>query len=108
MESASKTHIMYSVGMSYAQLRKYLKHLMDRGFLGWSDDTYPGGLYTVTDKGRALLESIERIERMLYIENDASTKPRVVATSAKPLARISASAFENGIEFRDRVSSHRS
>src|SRR6266542_1401985 len=65
MESASKTHIMYRVGMSYAQLSKYLDNLMDRGFLAWTDDTYPSGLYTITEEGRRLLESVERIEEML-------------------------------------------
>ena len=89
MESASKTHIMYRVGMSYAQLRKYLDNLMDRGFLAWSDDTYPGGLYTITNDGRALLEAIERIEEMLYIEpNGAGTKPNPAAMTSQPAARI--------------------
>lgn len=65
MGRASKTQIMYRAAMSYSQLQKYLDYLLDRDFLNLVRGGYPGGTYHVTDKGRELLESIERIEEVL-------------------------------------------
>ncbi len=65
MGEASRTHIMYRAGMSYTQLNKYLDYLVERGFLLWSAEKYPSGIYRVSPDGRLLLESIERIEEML-------------------------------------------
>ena len=69
MKQASKTQIMYRVSMSYAQLEKYLDYLMTRGFLDWNTYEYRGGTYIVTQEGKALLESIERIEELLNFSN---------------------------------------
>ncbi len=69
---ASKTHIMYSVGMSYAQLQKYLDYLMERGFLVRSlenSDRYRGGTYRISQEGKQLLQWIEKIEELLTVGN---------------------------------------
>ncbi len=65
MGRASKTQIMYRAAMSYSQLQKYLDYLLDRDFLNLVQGGYPGGTYHVTEKGRELLESIEKIEEVL-------------------------------------------
>ncbi len=65
MGRASKTQIMYRAAMSYSQLQKYLDYLLDRDFLNLEKGGYPGGTYFVTDKGRELLGSIEKIEEVL-------------------------------------------
>jgi predicted transcriptional regulator len=65
MGEASRTQIMYRAGMSYTQLNKYLDYLVERGFLLWSAEKYPSGVYSVRKDGELLLESIEKIEEML-------------------------------------------
>ncbi len=65
MGRASKTQIMYRAAMSYSQLQKYLDYLLDREFLRLEQGGYPGGTYHVTEKGRELLGSIEKIEEVL-------------------------------------------
>lgn len=92
MGRASKTQIMYRAAMSYSQLQKYLEYLLDRSFLKLERGGYPGGTYHVTEKGRELLESIEKIEEVLSfgegtqsIENisEAIGTSRVQSTPSK-------------------------
>jgi predicted transcriptional regulator len=55
VEGALKTHIMYGANLSYAQLRRYLPLLLERGLLeartekGWM-------VYTTTREGVKLLK----------------------------------------------------
>ncbi len=65
---ASKTQVMYSASMSYAQLQKYLDYLISRGFLVRDTDGYPRGIFRVTREGKMLLKSIEKIEELLTID----------------------------------------
>ena len=69
MGQASKTQIMYRVGMSYAQLQKYLDYLVGRGFLVRNAHKYPGGIYIVSQEGKLLLESIEKLEELLTFDS---------------------------------------
>ena len=69
LRQASKTQVMYRVGMSYAQLQKYLNYLVERGFLIHGSSRYPGGIYRVSQEGERLLQSIEKIETILYSDN---------------------------------------
>ena len=49
-----KTHLLYSVGLSYLQLQKYLGFLRSNGFVKSN-----GALYKTTDKGFGLIEEFE-------------------------------------------------
>ena len=69
MGQASKTQIMYRVGMSFAQLQKYLDYLLERGFLIRNSFKTPGAIYSVSQEGKSLLQSIERIEQLLAFDN---------------------------------------
>jgi predicted transcriptional regulator len=62
---ASKTQIMYSSNMSYRQLERYLQLLVGRGFLQPVVKPNPGVKYRVTEKGQALLQSIEAVLKLL-------------------------------------------
>jgi len=57
-DGAKKTHIMYGANLSFDQLEKYLKLLLDKGLLdGRSTER---GNYSVTDRGRRyLLEFVQ-------------------------------------------------
>jgi len=58
---AGKTEIMYSVNMSYAQLQKYLKFLLDLNLIDKVTYGNPMVTYRVTEKGLRLLRSIDSI-----------------------------------------------
>jgi predicted transcriptional regulator len=62
---AGKTEIMYTANMSYSQIQKYLKYLVDQGFINKVnvDDTMVA--YQVTDSGLKLLKIIDALMDML-------------------------------------------
>jgi predicted transcriptional regulator len=62
---AGKTEIMYSANMSYSQIQKYLSFLIGHGFIDRLEIGNPVVTYRVTEKGLALLRSIETILEVL-------------------------------------------
>lgn len=62
---AGKTRIMYQVGMSYAQLERYLGFLMERGFLIKETGRNPSTIYYPSQMGLELLQRIERTNELL-------------------------------------------
>lgn len=65
---AGKTKIMYSVNMSYAQLQKYLGFLVSQGFIDKVEMGNPSVTYRVTEKGLALLKSIDAVLEALNLD----------------------------------------
>ena len=70
---AGKTEIMYSVNMSYFQLQKYLKFLLERGLIDRVALGNPSITYRVTRKGLEVLKSIDSV--MEALELDQPGKP---------------------------------
>jgi len=62
---AGKTEIMYSANMSYFQLQKYLKFLLDLKLIDKVTVGNPMVTYRVTKKGLRLLRSIDSILEIL-------------------------------------------
>ena len=62
---AGKTEMMYSANMSYQQLQKYLKFLLELGLVDKVAVGNPVVTYRVTKKGLSLLKSIDYILEML-------------------------------------------
>ena len=62
---AGKTEIMYSANMSYFQLQKYLKFLLELKLIDKVTVGNPMVTYRVTKKGLRLLRSIDSILEML-------------------------------------------
>ena len=57
------THILYGGNLSHDRLKKYLKELIDAGFISQIDEknhTY----YILTDKGYKFIEEFKKIEEM--------------------------------------------
>ena len=53
-----KTRIMYGANLSYDMLTRYLDFLLERGFVQVN-----GHSYSVTDRGQALIQDLERVGR---------------------------------------------
>ena len=67
---AGKTEIMYSANMSYFQLQKYLKFMLELKLI---DRVYVGNpivTYRVTKKGLRLLRSIDSILEILELREE--------------------------------------
>ena len=65
---AGKTEIMYSANMSYAQLQKYLKFLLELNLIDKVTYGNPMVTYRITEKGLRLLRSIDGILETLQLK----------------------------------------
>jgi len=63
----SKTHIMYGANLSFRQLERYLKLLVDGGFLSVSEErrSKVTKLFVTTDNGVSFLEAYRRLEEIV-------------------------------------------
>ena len=66
---AGKTEIMYSANMSYSQIQKYLGFLISHNFIDRVEVGNPVVTYRVTEKGLALLRSINTILEVLELRD---------------------------------------
>ncbi len=96
---ASKTQIMYRVGMRHDQLHKYLDYLMERSFLNCDSTRYPGAVYHVSQDGKLLLQSIEKIEGLLN-SADGAASPENISESL-------AASRSGGIDYRSNMQENR-
>ena len=67
---AGKTEIMYSANMSYAQLQKYLKFLLELKLIDRVTVGNPVITYRITKKGLELLRSIDNILLILELRKE--------------------------------------
>ena len=67
---AGKTEIMYSANMSYHQLQKYLKFMLQLGLITKVTVGNPVVTYRVTRKGLRLLRSIEGVLEVLELNEE--------------------------------------
>ena len=67
---AGKTEIMYSVNMSFKQLQKYLKFMLELQLIDRVTVGNPVVTYRVTKKGLRLLHSIDSILETLEIRTE--------------------------------------
>ena len=67
---AGKTEIMYSANMSYAQLQKYLKFLLELELIDRVAVGNPVITYRVTKKGLRLLRGIDDILEILELRGE--------------------------------------
>lgn len=67
---AGKTEIMYSANMSYFQLQKYLKFLLQLKLIDKVTVGNPAVTYRVTRKGLRLLRNIDSILEVLGLREE--------------------------------------
>jgi predicted transcriptional regulator len=57
------THILYGGNLSHDRLKKYLKELIDAGFIAQTEEKGKT-FYTLTEKGYKFIEEFKKIEEM--------------------------------------------
>ena len=67
---AVKTKIMYNANMSYSQMKKYLRFLINQGYLDSVRAGNPSVMYQATDRGLNLLKSIDGFIEILGLNDD--------------------------------------
>ena len=67
---AGKTEIMYSANMSYFQLKKYLKFLLDRGLITEVTLGNPSVTYRITPAGLKVLRNIDELLETLGLREE--------------------------------------
>lgn len=68
-EPHKKTHVMYNANLSYDLTVNYLKELQELGLVTASD-----GLYTITDKGRQVLDLLNQYVQAKKTLNQIAVK----------------------------------
>ena len=68
--SEAKTHIMYGANLSFRQLERYLKLLVDGGFLRMTEErrSKVTKLFVTTDSGVSFLEAYRRLEEIVKVK----------------------------------------
>ena len=62
---ATKTRIMYSAYLSYAQVKEYLGFLLKRDIIRYEEGS---SLYKLSERGMKLLEAYEGIREMIALD----------------------------------------
>ncbi len=62
---ATKTRIMYSAYLSYAQVKEYLSFLLERDLIRYEEGS---GLYKLSVRGMKVLEAYEGISEMIALD----------------------------------------
>jgi predicted transcriptional regulator len=62
---ATKTRIMYSAYLSYAQVKEYLSFLIERNLIWYEQGS---GLYKLSERGLQLLKAYEGISDMITLD----------------------------------------
>jgi predicted transcriptional regulator len=62
---ATKTRIMYSAYLSYAQVKEYLGFLLQRDLIRYEEGS---GLYKLSERGMKLLQTCEGISEIIGLE----------------------------------------
>ena len=65
---AGKTEIMYTVNLSYSQIQKYLRNLLELGLLDEVRQDTRSVIYRIPRKGLDLLTAIENMHEVLRLE----------------------------------------
>ena len=67
---ATKTRIMYSAYLSYAQVKEYLSFLIERNLIWYEQGS---GLYKLSERGLQLLRAYEGISDMITLDGQKIT-----------------------------------
>jgi len=77
MNGATKTRLMYSAYLSYAQVQEYLQYLTEKRLISFDQDTHT---YKLTEQGLHFLRVYDEISDIVSLKNS-----QVPGTTAPPL-----------------------
>jgi predicted transcriptional regulator len=66
MKGATKTRLMYSAYLSYAQVQEYLRYLVERKLVSLEETTHA---YTLTEQGLHFLKVYDEISEIVSMKN---------------------------------------
>lgn len=66
MNGATKTRLMYSAYLSYAQVQEYLQFLMERRLIGFEKETHA---YKLTEQGLRFLRVYDEISAIVSLNS---------------------------------------
>jgi len=66
MNGATKTRLMYSAYLSYAQVQEYLQYLTDRRLISFDPETHA---YKLTEQGLHFLRVYDEISAIVSLKN---------------------------------------
>lgn len=69
---ATKTRIMYSAYLSYAQVKEYLSFLIERDLIRYEEGS---SLYKLSERGMQLLQAYEGISDMISLNGPKVVNP---------------------------------
>src|ERR1039457_5431752 len=70
MNGATKTRLMYSAYLSYAQVQEYLQYLTERRLISLEEGTHA---YTLTEQGLHFLRVYDEISDIVSLKNTETT-----------------------------------
>src|SRR5579862_9447053 len=70
MHGATKTRLMYSAYLSYAQVQEYIEFLMQRGLISFSEETHA---YSLTEQGLRFLKVYDEISAIVSLNAENSS-----------------------------------
>jgi predicted transcriptional regulator len=77
MNGATKTRLMYSAYLSYAQVQEYLQYLTEKRLINFDEDTHA---YKLTEQGLHFLRVYDEISDIVSLKNS-----EIPGTTAAPL-----------------------
>ena len=66
LKGVKVTHLMYKANLSYYTLHKYLATMSKQGLLVKASNGDGYEVYSVTDKGRIVLDKLREVEHILH------------------------------------------
>ena len=73
LRGAKKTRIMYRANLNFLRFKKYLSELLDGSLIAMVNNPDSGGVvYKTTEKGKALLEVLKKVERFISVKEAKS------------------------------------
>jgi predicted transcriptional regulator len=67
-ESVKKTHMMYRANLNHVSFNKYFLILLEQGYFVEVDDPDGGIMYRTSEKGIALLRTLDNVESKLRLK----------------------------------------
>ncbi|UCB61346.1 MAG: DUF4364 family protein [Candidatus Bathyarchaeota archaeon] len=67
LDGANKTRIMYRANLNFLRFNIYLSEMLENGLLTKTNDGNGRAVYTATEDGKALLETLRKAQHFMTI-----------------------------------------